>query len=211
MAVGGDFVDILYSETLQKLGLFICDVSGHGIPAAFVASMTKMALHSWESYIDKPAQGLVEIRKPLIKNIGDNFITACICCLDLATGDLTFASAGHSPIAVVRNNGDIELHQVTGRMIQTLFEPNYLEKTIRLEKNDKLILYTDGITETENRDNIFLGADDDTKFRSWISKYITPMNSPGEICRNIYQGAVEYNGSDNFNDDFTILVVEYTG
>ncbi|MCP4137483.1 MAG: AAA family ATPase [bacterium] len=211
MGVGGDFLDINYMDGKQKLGLFICDVSGHGVPAAFVASMTKMALHSWDTYIETPARALEVIREPLIKNIGENFITACICSLDLNTGELVFASAGHVPLAVLRKGRTVELFQTEGRMIYNLFEPNYSEKRIQLNPGDKLILYTDGITEALSPGNVMLGADDDDKFRDWLRRNTDPSRSPVEICQSIYDGVIEYTGNENFADDFTVLVTEYNG
>ncbi|MCP4136285.1 MAG: AAA family ATPase [bacterium] len=212
MGIGGDYIDINYNKEKGLLGLFICDVSGHGIHAAITASMVKMSLDFvWNKYIDNPLKVLEEIRTPLVKNIGDNYITACVCCLDINTGRFTLARAGHPPIVVVREKGGIELVLAKGRVLNRLFETNFEEKTITLEKGDKFVLYTDGITEAENRERTMLGADDDQKFIAWIKTNIDLTASPPLLCRNIFDNVIKFTGSTSFSDDFTVLVAEYSG
>ncbi|PKL16381.1 MAG: hypothetical protein CVV49_16580, partial [Spirochaetae bacterium HGW-Spirochaetae-5] len=98
MGVGGDFIDIHYREGMNEFGIFICDVSGHGSSSAMIASMVKMSLHSWGKFILHPARAFVEIRNLLKGKIGDNFITAFMCCIDLKSGVITSACAGHPPM-----------------------------------------------------------------------------------------------------------------
>lgn len=209
--VGGDFLNILYQENANKLGLFICDVSGHGVPAGLTASIVSITLDFfWNKYIDHPAKIMNKMWYQLKGKMGGNFFTACICCLDLSSGKLTIASAGHPPLLIAKNNGTIELKSSKGMLINEIFESDSKEIIIQLDPGDSIILYTDGISEAENPDKEQLGSDDDA-FIQWIKNMAGKSGSPSELCQNIYHGIIEYSQKDTLDDDFTILTVKYKG
>ncbi|MCP4129747.1 MAG: AAA family ATPase [bacterium] len=212
MGVGGDFMDIRYDKEKNRLGLFICDVSGHGVSAALTASMISMALDSnWDTFMEKPVLLLREMRKNLIGKMGKNFFSAATCCLDLENGSLIVTSAGHPPFIIIRKNGSAEIIKTKGRLINDFFEPNSTETEATLYPGDRIILYTDGIIEAQNREGEFLGITDDKKFCSWIAEISAASSSPGLLCRNVYTGVIEYTGEKTLEDDFTILAAEYRG
>ncbi|MCP4133631.1 MAG: AAA family ATPase [bacterium] len=212
MGVGGDFVDICYDKDSNKLGLFICDVSGHGVPAAITASIVSMSLDFfWNRFIGSPARLLREMRTPLKNKLAGNFFTACVGCLDLEEGILTLATAGHPPCILVRKSGTVEMVMTTGRFIYDLFEPNSEDQWVQLQKGDRAVLYTDGITEANDHNGSMLGANDDEKFCAWVKEISDASASPSLLCQNIYNKVMEYTGKETLEDDFTILVVEYTG
>ncbi len=211
MGVGGDLLDIFYNEESSHAGFFICDVVGHGIAAAFLAAMTKMALNTWGDHVQSPKESLYAIRNLLVKNLGDTFITACICTVDISTGCLTYVSAGHPPIAHIRKSGGVELLQAPGRFINSYFDPKIEERKIQLMKGDKLILYTDGISEAENQNGVRIGSDDDQQFIDWFEGKINLGGSPAEICEDIFNKVVDYTESINLKDDFTVMTLEYLG
>ena len=101
MAIGGDFLDIYYDSDIDKLGLFICDVSGHGIHAAFLASMVKMSLHDWSKSLNSPSDTLSNIYYSIKGKTGGNYITAIACCIDISQGKLTCSNAGHLPLIII--------------------------------------------------------------------------------------------------------------
>ena len=80
--------DYYYDEKNNCLGLFVCDVSGHGIYAAFLSSMVKTALHDWSDFIKEPAIGLKRLRDILVATIKEQFITAIMCCVELDSGKI---------------------------------------------------------------------------------------------------------------------------
>ncbi len=209
MGVGGDFVNIFYKKDENKIGLFICDVSGHGVYAAMVASMVSNSLDFfWNTYFESPARVMKEVSNFLKGKMGGNFFTGCICSVDLISGFVTMANAGHPSLLLLRKNGTYELKGTKGRLISEYVEPNQEDVSFQLESGDTIVLYTDGITEAENSGKDVIGADDD-KFCQWVQKHHIMSSSPDELCENIYKGVVGHTGTDRLDDDFTILVMEY--
>ncbi|MBN2079800.1 MAG: serine/threonine-protein phosphatase [Spirochaetes bacterium] len=204
MGVGGDFVDINYSQDRRGLGLFICDVSGHGVAAAFISSMVKMSLGSWREHLDSPSEMLRVLHDSLKGKMGAQFVTAAICYLDLETGLLRLAGAGHPPVIVVRAGGGIELFKPPGRLINDLFPMNFADVETVLEKNDKIVLYTDGVTECFNADGAMFG---DEALHDMVMD--NRGLSPADLCAEVMRGLTRFAGEGAFEDDITILVTEY--
>lgn len=211
MGVGGDFIDVYYKEGSNRLGLFICDVVGHGISAAFLASMAKMALNNWGDQIDDPVAALETMRELLFDSLGDKFLTACMASLDLNTGKFIFVNAGHPPIMIVRKNNDLEIIKTPGKLISNFIEPKLEMQEIVLKKGDKVILYTDGISEAEDKNGVMLGVESNEKLGNWFKENVDLKKDPESICNSTYKGVIKYIGNTHLTDDFTILVLEYKG
>lgn len=148
--LGGDFFDTHVSENNKEVGFFICDVSGHGVPAAMVASMVKMGMSIWPQYMREPAKVVHLLYENLKTKLSTQFLSGFVCHLDLNTGILRIANAGHLPLIVLHENGDTELLKPKGRVISEYFPPASLDQEVQLQRGDYLILYTDGITEARN-------------------------------------------------------------
>ena len=205
MKVGGDLIDIHYRKGMTDLGLFICDVSGHGAGSAMISSMVKMSLNSWGRFINSPGKAFVEMRNMLYGKMGDNFITACMCCVNLETGVVTSANAGHPPMLIARKDGSIKVVNSSGKIIVDYAESDYEESVDRLEKGDKILLYTDGVIEVRNNDWDF----GEKRFHKIIRDNINL--SSDEMCAKIYEGIALKGGASSMDDDFAVLVAEYRG
>ncbi|TFH39646.1 MAG: response regulator, partial [Chrysiogenales bacterium] len=153
--IGGDFVDILYLPDTGEVGLFICDVSGHGVSSAMIASMVKMSLSSWREHLASPAGLLEHIRRSLIDKIGDNYITACVCHLDLGSGRMRAACAGHPPVFIAGKAGDIGEVRGRGNIIYGHIAPGWEEVETILAPGDRIVLYTDGVFEARKGRELF--------------------------------------------------------
>ena len=149
MGVGGDFIDFDYKNG-DDLLLFICDVSGHGVPAAFLATMVKMSLQDCYELKLSPAESLKKIHRALQGKLSGHFLSAIYCHINLQDGIMTSANAGHLPILKVGLSGTYEFINSRGRIICEAFPTNSEEVTTKLEIGDKIILYTDGITEARS-------------------------------------------------------------
>ncbi|HPQ54748.1 MAG TPA: PP2C family protein-serine/threonine phosphatase [Spirochaetota bacterium] len=206
MELGGDFVDIIYNDAKKHVGLFVCDVSGHGVAGALVSSMVKMSLNRWNDTIDQPSKTLLNIYQSLAGKMDNHFVTAGVCSIDLKTGILTYSSAGHPPLIIARKNGEIDLVNSRGRIIAEIMPPNYEEARGVISEGDSIILYTDGITECFGEDNVMLGED---AFYEMIRKNI--HHPPWDMSRNIFKELTNFNGSENFMDDVSILIMKYRG
>ncbi len=203
MGVGGDFIDIHYAGGMNEYGLFICDVSGHGASSAMIATMIKMALHSWGGFIQNPARAFIEIKNQLRGKIGDNFITAFMCCINLDSGVITSACAGHPPMVLIRQSGEIELIKPSGRILLDMMDSEYAESVKTLNDGDKIVLYTDGVFETKDKYGNMIGEE---KFIQMLRNgfYLSAEN----LCQRIYDEIFLPSGNI-IDDDFALLVAEY--
>ena len=106
MAVGGDFLD--FHSDRQELIVFICDVSGHGVPAAFLSAMVKMSLPSCYAAGKDTAQAVERLFRSLSGKMSGHFISAIFCHIDLASGVMVSTNAGHPAALLVRGNGGVQ-------------------------------------------------------------------------------------------------------
>jgi serine phosphatase RsbU (regulator of sigma subunit) len=207
MAVGGDFIDIHYREGMKETGLFICDVSGHGVASALIASMVKMSLSSWGKYILHPGEAFIEIKQQLQDKIGSNFLTACMCTINIETGQIISANAGHPPMLILRKNGEIESVRPKGRVIISFADSKYEEAPGQLYAGDKVIMYTDGVFECRD----FNGTMIDVEGLIGIIKrnrHLTPQLLSDKIYNEIFSMT---GCTSNMEDDFAIIIAEYKG
>lgn len=205
MGVGGDFLDIHYRDGMNELGLFICDVSGHGASSAMIASMVKMSLNSWGTFIQKPGNAFAEIKKLLSGKIGDNFITAFMCCIDLDSGIVTSSCAGHPPMIILRSTGDVEYVKPFGKIIMDMVDTSFEEVKIQINPGDKIVLYTDGVIEARKSENVMIG---EKNFAEMLKRYSTL--EPCDLCNRIYDDIFSSGSRAVIDDDFALLVAEYT-
>ena len=208
MGVGGDFIDFDYKNG-DDLLLFICDVSGHGVPAAFLATMVKMSLQDCYELKLSPAESLKKIHRALQGKLSGHFLSAIYCHINLQDGIMTSANAGHLPILKVGLSGTYEFINSRGRIICEAFPTNSEEVTTKLEIGDKIILYIDGITEARsNKSQEMFG---DSKLIEISLNY--HKDSSSNLCNKIYDSVLAFTGNSQsqFTDDITILLAEYSG
>jgi len=203
MDVGGDFLDIQYFKENGVLNLFICDVSGHGVAAAFVATMMKMGLSSWYDFPTDVVKASNMIHQTVAKKVDRHFITATFSSIDLKSKVIRFAVAGHMPLLIVHKDGSRTEINPTGTVIFPYFPPNCELGVYNIQQGDQIVLYTDGITEARNSKEEFFEIDRLTKA---IHKYRNL--EPSNACQQIVDDVIEYSGGELLvQDDLTILLV----
>ncbi|MBK8395261.1 MAG: SpoIIE family protein phosphatase [Leptospiraceae bacterium] len=207
MGVGGDFIDFEYKNNDDIL-LFICDVSGHGVPAAFLATMVKMSLQDCYEMNLSPLEALNKIHRSLQGKLSGHFLSAIYCHINLRDGVMTSANAGHLPILKVGLEGEYEFINSRGRIICEAFPTNSEEVKTKLKIGDKIILYTDGITEARNKEQMLFG---ETRLIEISSLH--HLDSSSDLCNKIYDSVLNFTGNSQsqFTDDITILVAEFSG
>lgn len=203
MKIGGDFLDIkVFGNPPEGITFFICDVSGHGVPAAFLASMVKMSLYHWYEHPKDVQRAAHQLYLSLVDNIGSNFITASFLYLDLQVKELKFARAGHVPLIVLRNNGEIEEYAPRGKVIMSMSPPTCEEISIFLKPLDLVVLYTDGITEAKGKTNAEM-------YSTQRLINLIKNNSIKEISnltKEIIESVIAYSGGlENVEDDLSLL------
>lgn len=151
--VSGDYYDFLnHGQDYSRLGIIIGDVAGKGIPAALIMAMTRAILRTQVSDTSSPALILERSNRFLNEDIESNrYVTMVYAVYDVATRDFTFAKAGHNPpIWYKAADRSIEFLETEGFPLGMFDFSNYADTTINLAPGDKVILYTDGITEAMN-------------------------------------------------------------
>ncbi len=201
-AVAGDLYDFLVAGDRQA-GLFIADVSGHGVPAALIASMVKMAAISQRSNSAHPAQLMAGMNAALCGNTQGQFVTAAYAHLDARDGELRYAAAGHPPMLLLRS-GEVTEIAKNGLLLAASDQATYSEIALPLENGDRLLLYTDGLVEARNAEGSLLGED------ALIAAFkATEGLTAEESADRMIKAAVRWAKSQD--DDLTVLVCDYLG
>lgn len=145
--VGGDLYDVIDLGN-RKIGIFIGDVSGHGLPAAFVGAMVKMTLVDNAYDTISPKALFEKMNHSLIQHLkSGHYLTAFYGVLDLHTYDFTYCKASHPQPLLIHSDGTLEKLDSPGLFLGLMNEPGYEERTVRLRKGDRLFLFTDGYFE----------------------------------------------------------------
>ncbi len=158
-AVGGDLFN--YFRDGPRLFFLVGDVSGKGVPAALFMARTKTLFEAVAAREGDPGAVLAAANHNLCTdNDAGMFVTAVCGVLDLASGEITFALAGHDPPVLVPAEGDPESLQVEGGRVLGLIEgSDYPVNRLRLGHRDALVMFTDGVSEAQNADGGFFEID----------------------------------------------------
>ena len=156
--VGGDYYDYTVKDD-ENVSITIADVSGKGVPAAFLMALGRSILKTLERQGQSPADNLRNLNQIIYPDITeDMFITMLHSIFNNKTKILTYSNAGHNPLIVYRAKEDkVELHSVKGVAIGFMQGYNYKQGELKLEKGDIVLYYTDGITEAENPNKELFG------------------------------------------------------
>jgi sigma-B regulation protein RsbU (phosphoserine phosphatase) len=149
-AVAGDFYEFLPVDR-NRAGFLVADVSGHGVPAALIASMIKVAVHSVAASAADPAELLLRLRGALHGNLRGQYVTAAYLWLDTETRRARYSAAGHPPLVLWRAaEGRARRIESNGLLFGVESDSGYPACEIAVAPGDRLLLYTDGLTEPEN-------------------------------------------------------------
>jgi sigma-B regulation protein RsbU (phosphoserine phosphatase) len=148
-AVAGDFYEFIARDK-ERVGFLVADVSGHGVPAALIASMIKVAAQSVEPCADDPHAVLCGLNRALARQLRGQFVTAAYLWIDTENGKAIYSAAGHPPLLHWRH-GKLERIESNALLFGVTTEcGNYPVRTIPMSAGDRFLLYTDGVTEPEN-------------------------------------------------------------
>jgi phosphoserine phosphatase RsbU/P len=200
-AVAGDFYDFLVTDPMQA-GLLIADVSGHGVPAALIASMVKLAATSQRASAAEPAMLLSGMNAVLCGNTQEQFVTAAYVYLDAASSILRYSAAAHPPIMLLRAGKVVELTE-NGLMLAAFSFATYETAVFPLEPGDRLVLYTDGILEATNAQGEEFGSN-----RLCALLTDTARLRAEEAADRVISSLNTWSKSQN--DDLTVLICDYS-
>ena len=205
--VGGDFYDFFLIDE-DRLGLVIADVSGKGIPAALFMMVSKILLQNHLMNGLSPAAALEKINEQICSNNReDMFVTVWLGVLDLKSGKLTAANAGHEYPILKKADGSFELiKDPHGFVVGGLPGMDYEEYEWQLEPGSKLFVYTDGVPEANVTRSALFGTD-----RLLEALRGAGDKTPLEIIESVDQAVRAYVGDAPQFDDLTMLCVHYIG
>ena len=206
--VGGDFYDFFFIDP-DHLAMLIADVSGKGVPAALFMMISRAILKNCAMMGQDAAQILEEANRVLCsENSMEMFVTVWIGILEISTGRVVTANAGHeNPVVYRASDGSwTEQKEKHGFVLGGIETSCYRESEFRLEPGDRIFVYTDGLPEAENEEGAFFG----TERMMEVLRQSSP-NSPEEVLGTL-RGAVNgFVGQAEQFDDLTMLCVEYHG
>lgn len=207
--VGGDFYDFVQVDA-DHLAILVADVSGHGVPAALIASMLKTALASLSIYATDPARVLTAMNEIFHGKLQRSYITAVYALLDLPVMRLSCANAGHPPVLVWRRS-EAQILPLAGHglPIGPFPKTQYNSVELKLKPGDRILLYTDGVVEAMNKTGELFGNE---RFRSFIasSDHFAP-DVFAQALENHIESWAGRRAGEPLDDDFTLLVVDTSG
>ncbi len=201
-SVGGDFYGIRNDDGAIKL--FIADVSGHGLASSYLALFTKLSLDRIDPGAT-PDSAMAELNDMVCgATVRSNYVTAFLGRLDPGAGMFTFASAGHPPALLCRRvTGEIIELKARGTAMGWFPSAGYFGGSISLRPGDRLLLYTDGVTECAARDGELFG-EERLKRHMLASRGL----APGDLTKGLVEKLRDFSGRSSFDDDITLLVVD---
>jgi sigma-B regulation protein RsbU (phosphoserine phosphatase) len=148
--VGGDCFDVLtFGE--HAVGLSIADVAGKGVPAALLMSNLQAAVRAFAQDGTPPASVCASVNRLLCRNMASGrFVTFCYSRIDVAARRLTYSNAGHNPPLLIRADGSMDRLSPGGTVLGVFPENAYEQGELVLAPHDRLVFYTDGISESRN-------------------------------------------------------------
>ena len=205
--VGGDFYDF-YFITNHTLAFLIADVSGKGIPAAMFMMTAKALLKSYAEARMSVEEVFYNANNKLCEgNDAGMFVTAWMGILDTKTGEVTFANAGHNPPVVRHADGEFAYMKTrAGFVLAGMEDFPYTAQTLQLEPGDTIYLYTDGITEATDANNVLYGED------RLLEVLTCHKDANAEtVCRVVKEDVDAFVGVAPQFDDITMLCLKYNG
>lgn len=207
-ALGGDFLDIFEIDS-DNIGLYIADVSGHGLLASMLTIFIRASINKNQKF---PSAVLKQLFKEYNKTFNGNtekYITVFYAIINTKDKTITYSNAGHNVAPILFNTytGRFDLLRMPGIPISNWVEnPDYQEKQITYEKNERLFLYSDGIIELKNSQNKQYGEE---RLLDILLKDTSP---PESTLNKIMEDVSRFTRLSDFKkicDDITMILVEF--
>jgi len=205
--VGGDFFDLVSTKT-RKIAILIFDVSGHGVPAALIGATAKMLFAHYIEVMESPAKIFHEVNTKICSFLKtEHYLTAFLGIMDPVQNKMVYSRAGHvKPVVYHASNKSVSTLDSRGFFIgHTALEDiaEYGEEVIFFEPGDKILFYTDGLTEGYNQKNELYGRE-----RLIKKVQATGELDPDGLLQEILDDQIRFRNGRELRDDFTMLCVQ---
>jgi phosphoserine phosphatase RsbU/P len=197
-AVGGDYLDVRHDG--DKTAICVGDVIGKGFPAAFLLSSLHASVKPLLKKMPEPAEMCRRLNASICElDLNGRFISLVYGVLDRQSRQFSYCNAGHNPPLLVRPEGVAQL-SVGGRILG-FNESEYAAETIQLQTGDRLVFYTDGITETRNPQGEEFGIP------RLIESAASHCTLPAKELKQEFLNSARRHGNGHFEDDATVIVI----
>lgn len=205
--VGGDFYDFFFIDE-DHLCLVMADVSGKGIPGAMFMMLSKRIIEDFARQVRSPAEILTRTNEALCdNNQAEMFVTAWLGILEISSGKLTAANAGHEFPTFKKKDGRFALYKDRhGFVVGGMAGVRYQNYEVLLSPGDQLFVYTDGVPEATAADGQMFGTD-----RMIAALNTCADGSPAEILESVQNSVDAFVGDAEQFDDLTMMCLEYRG
>jgi sigma-B regulation protein RsbU (phosphoserine phosphatase) len=205
--VAGDFYDFLVVDE-KRIGVLIADVTGHGVPAALIASMLKVAFAAQSAHAGAPARVLTGLNRALCGKFEDHFVTAAYVFIDMEAEVMRYAGAGHPPLMVIsRATGKARQIEENGLMLGLFPEADYTAIEIPISAGDRYLLCTDGVLEATNASKVEFGRSGSMRFlESNAALRANPFSD--KLIDELFRWSGHL-GDGAQEDDITLVVVDF--
>lgn len=201
--LGGDYYDFAAADA-DRLGFLITDASGHGIPAAMVAVMTRFAFAQETARKFDPGGVLTAMNHRLQELAEERFVTAFYGVFERRSGTFRYATAGHPhPLYFESRTGAVRQLGGSGFMLGIMPDEVYAERELTLEPGDKICFYTDGLIEARNEIGELFGSE---RLIGCLTHH--GRESVGALLEHILSCQRGFSGSEALTDDLTLAIVE---
>jgi serine phosphatase RsbU (regulator of sigma subunit) len=200
--VGGDYFDLLPLSG-ERLAVCIGDVAGKGMPAALLMSSLQAAVRATAFDSRSPAELCERVRRVVVSNLaGGRFVTFFYGTLDSQTRRFAYCNAGHNPPIVVRADGGVERAAEGGAVFSRLFRDTpFVEGELTVASGDRIVLFTDGITEARN------SAEEDFGEPRLAELIAANRTLDAAALQNVILDAIRDFSEGDLEDDATMVVV----
>jgi serine phosphatase RsbU (regulator of sigma subunit) len=203
-SVGGDYYDF-YRLGGDRLGIMLADASGHGLPAALLAPVIKVAFSQEAAGSDDPGNVMEGLNRALVGKLGRQFITASYTIIDMERMRGINSCAGHPPLILQgRRSGTIRVINPQGAVLGAFRDRVFRSEPFPFADCDRLVFYTDGVTEARNTAGELWG---DERLHSLLRDH--PLDSPDKLISLLLSALETWRGHEGaFEDDLTIIIVD---
>ena len=202
--VGGDFYDFFMLDSTH-VAFLVADVSGKGITGALYMMTAKTVIKNALLETRDPAAAFTQANAELCRsNTANMFLTAWCGVVNLESGAVTFANAGHNPPMAVRDQTTAFVPEKSGPVLAFLDDVKYKSWTLRLDPGDALFLYTDGVTEAVDAKNELFG---EKRLSNAIEAVRNP--EPQSLCTVVRAAVSAFSNGLAQADDITVLAIRY--